>query len=264
MLWTRKFEIEKWPEYEPLAAAIAAHFVDICGVRKQEIADLRFTHEKNAEKRITSMAQIDACHPSRAIEYPWALEACPPKGTVLDIGTDYRWAFYLAGIDEVNRLTIHHTYQDIDVIGCRINSETHMTIDCSKAFRAYQDKLTMIYGIPDQLPITHETYDIIYCLSVLEHVETDIDLARWIYPMLRWLKPGGKLCITVDWLVGLPFGGQHSLNWPIWNRDFRTYFDLSCLDQKPWEPLDGNDEIRFMKTPTEAITVYGFIVEKPC
>ena len=51
-----------------------------------------------------------------------------------------------------------------------------------------------------KLPYARETFDVVTCVSVLEHVPEEVQL-QGIREMARVLKKGGKLVITYDRVV---------------------------------------------------------------
>jgi len=70
-------------------------------------------------------------------------------------------------------------------------------VDFSKSTKKfYKSKdFRFIYSDLNNLDISDEIYDIVYCVSTLEHIQTYSNVVKEIS---RILKPGGKLIITFD------------------------------------------------------------------
>lgn len=79
-----------------------------------------------------------------------------------------------------------------------------------------------------RLDVPDESFDRVFCISVLEHIEKPEVWQKGIREMVRILKPGGKLIITVDLAIHCPLtnpldiikysglvpGGNIDMNWP--------------------------------------------------
>ncbi len=107
-----------------------------------------------------------------------------------------------------------------------------------KKYKGYQDNSEGLYGEIDyvsdikSIPVPSESFDVILCTEVLEHVPEPIEVLR---EMARLLKPGGRLLITA------PLGsGSHQLPYhfyggfsPFWYRLFCPKFDLKVVEMMP-------------------------------
>lgn len=125
-------------------------------------------------------------HWSRRIEYPWAFfnaDICP-SDSVLDAGVgDGSLAPYLANY-----------------------CSSVIMVDCLDLYSVVPDYMTKVlskckhlsYRQADikQLPYQDNSFDKVFCVSVLEHA--DAPYAPYINELLRVLKPNGRLIITVD------------------------------------------------------------------
>ncbi|MGI5122246.1 class I SAM-dependent methyltransferase [Marinactinospora thermotolerans] len=99
---------------------------------------------------------------------------------------------------------------------------------------AFQTPAQLPHARIDTRPLEELAYpdghfDLIFCLSVLEHLDASARLAA-VRALARCLRPGGRLVLTVDYF----------LDWPRWR---------SAIEQKPrmaaWLP-DGNPDVARM------------------
>jgi len=109
--------------------------------------------------------------------------------SVLDIGSPKLLGLYLA---------YHHTLQlrltDID----SLNTAPYQAMWEKWAPRARGHAAFQIQDVR-QLEIPSETFDIVYCMSVLEHIEGKEQDRTAVREMLRVLKPNGLLLISVPY-----------------------------------------------------------------
>jgi ubiquinone/menaquinone biosynthesis C-methylase UbiE len=133
-------------------------------------------------------------------EYPWAIEHSnlSRKMSVLDVGCGTSlFPMYLA-----NR---GHSVTAIDP------NSVQMTMVSPFLARLVPARLDYQIGNAIDLDFADSVFDRVYCISVLEHLEEEIRGGRRvnhhlknldviaIREMLRVLKPGGLLAITLDW-----------------------------------------------------------------
>lgn len=206
-------------------------------------------------------------HPTRLYEYPWVLEHCPPTGKVLDTGSNLQWGLALLGIGL--DVCLHDLPGSVATLNTVFWGDPNSpTVE--KAFKHYERKLCLLAGYLDKLPIQPETFDTVYCLSIVEHVEKQEDVDALMEGMWRVLKPGGRLCLTVDWYA--QFGVGDGLSGYVLNHDLGPYFDRwGVRDQidaeVPWQP--GFDRKTFwdgdvvMTEWMSKLCVYGVSVTKP-
>lgn len=115
------------------------------------------------------------------------------RQAVLDIGSPKLLGLYMA-----------HNY-DADI---RMTDISPLNIDpYERMWDAWKHnaKGKAFFQVQDarQLAFPDESYDIVYSMSVLEHIEGDDQDATVVKEMLRVLKPGGRLLISV------PFGPRY-------------------------------------------------------
>jgi 2-polyprenyl-3-methyl-5-hydroxy-6-metoxy-1,4-benzoquinol methylase len=107
------------------------------------------------------------------------------------------------------------------------NDETHFAFGIRKKFKedtGIQFKFSNI----DKLDAPDDTFDVVYCISVLEHIENPAIWQKGLTEMARIVKPGGKLILTFDFSVshkyisigdvlnytGLVPANYLNMNWP--------------------------------------------------
>lgn len=210
-------------------------------------------------------ARLTRIHATRRFEYPWALYACPPTGKILDVGCNYQWGISLLG--QGHGVCMHNLPREVEsfdkVFG--FEEDSPLVTNC---FRHYERKLCLLAGFLDQLPIPAETFDTIYCISVVEHVPTH-EVAPLMDSMWRLLKPGGKLCLTIDWLA--QFSVNDGIEGHILNHDLSSYFaKWGVADQVgqevPWQPEFNQDTFWdgdvYVHDCGGKLVVYGIAVKK--
>jgi ubiquinone/menaquinone biosynthesis C-methylase UbiE len=133
-------------------------------------------------------------------EYPWAIVNTQfHQGMeVLDVGSGWSiFPMYLAKLDA------HVTAVDTDVV-----QMNHISPFLARLVSA---EISYRIGDATSLEFPDNTFDRVYCLSVLEHLEEEtrngkpfnarkrnLDIVA-IRELLRVLRPGGLLAITADW-----------------------------------------------------------------
>ncbi len=79
------------------------------------------------------------------------------------------------------------------------------------------------YGFPpenfkqefgEQLSAPSNTFDFIYCITVLEHVQ---NVEKCLQEMIRIVKPGGKVYINTP-NYAYPYEGHYKINLPTWSK----------------------------------------------
>lgn len=177
---------------------------------------------------------------SRAWEYPWALlnSQILSDTRILDVGSGYSlFPLYLA--QRSNRV------DSVDT------AEKQMRILCP-ALAAIL-KLKVNYFVDDAASISAKdnTYDYVFCISVLEHLEEEIQNGvpvnrhadklerKAIREFLRVVKPGGRVILTLDYAS--EDVSQRSFHFD-YVKDLIEEFRANLL-----EPFDKFDEIRFTK-----------------
>jgi 2-polyprenyl-3-methyl-5-hydroxy-6-metoxy-1,4-benzoquinol methylase len=133
-------------------------------------------------------------------EYPWAIEHSNLSGkmSILDVGCGFSlFPMYLA------KRGLSVTAIDLDSVETTMLSPFLAGLVAARV--DYQIGNAVELDFPDN------TFDRVYCISVLEHIEEEKRNGRLVNyhkrsldviaigQMLRVLKPGGLLVITVDW-----------------------------------------------------------------
>jgi SAM-dependent methyltransferase len=209
-------------------------------------------------------------HPTRLVEYPWTLHVRPPTGRVLDIGSNAQFHVALLGMGA--DVTAHYTTQDLDHLSL-MNCFRQGWHTVEPAYTRYPRRINWVLGYPDRLPLAEGSFETIYCLSVIEHVERD-RVAAWMDAMWRWLKPGGRLVFTADYLLDFALGD--GLEGHFWNHDLGAHLrqwgatpDHCAADELPWAPgftVPAWDDLLVVHAEPAGqpvrVGVYGFTVSK--
>jgi SAM-dependent methyltransferase len=210
-------------------------------------------------------------HPTRTLEYPWTLAFTPPKGRVLDIGTNPQFGLSLVG--QGADVVLHHTSYDVDVLGLMYCwSRGWHSIE--PAIKRSPARCRIVVGFLEDLPFPEGAFDTIYCVSTLEHVPPD-SVRRWLEQMALLLAPGGRIAFTVDYLADYALGEGNMPH--AWNHDFAPWLEKSGLhlvagrsSEIPWhrdydpKGLAGDEDVIVLNWEgTGRLAVYGFAVSKP-
>ena len=181
---------------------------------------------------------------SRLWEYPFAILASDfQQGIkVADIGCGTTpFTSYL-----VNKLGGENVWGiDQDVITTEINQ---LAFGLTKD---YIDKVgfNFVKSDIDYIQIEDDFFDIVYCISVLEHIDDPIIQMNAIHELVRITKPGGQIIITMDMGINLPLTNvfdviKHSGLFPIENISFK------------WP------DKRFVSYGSQTVDVFGLILVK--
>ena len=156
----------------------------------------------------------------RVIEIPWVLSRYRGERRVLDVGTAWSLPVYQRNL-----------------VGLQI-SELHGVDITVKAV----DGVTMTRADVRSLPYSDSSFDLIICISTLEHIGLDNTLygtvgrhtedgdVATMREFSRILVPGGRVLITV------PFGRRQRLDW------------LKQYDQPEWDDLTGKTGLVAVET----------------
>jgi SAM-dependent methyltransferase len=102
----------------------------------------------------------------------------------------------------------------------------------------------------DNLHVPDSSFDRVFCISVLEHIEDSQVWQKGICEMVRVLKPGGRLILTVD--LGI--------NCPLTN-------PLELIRYSGLVPMGLTDfswpSERFLNVLGNSMDVFGLVLEKP-
>lgn len=204
-------------------------------------------------------------HSTRLWEYPWALEYVPPQGRILDIGSNAQWHVALLGLG--HEVTAHYTTMDTGHVGM-MNCWQQGWHNLGPCWARYPGRFQLVLGEPHELPLQAESFDTIYCLSVIEHVEP-WKVGFWLDALWALLAPGGTLCMTIDWAMDYPPG--KGLMPYVWNHDLRQLLEHPVVAGERTElpfayPVAfGTDpDVTVMRwDPVGNLAVCGFAVRKP-
>ena len=171
---------------------------------------------------------------ARMWEYPFAILSAElqPGMRIADIGCGMTpFSIYLKEIAKCEVVGV-----DPDLFDAGIRYKGH---GVSREFIC-KTRLKVIQCGMEVIALSRNTFDRVFCLSVIEHVPPEI-ARRGVQEMARILKPGGRLIITVDvnmhseisrpldliWESGLIPVGEMDLRWPI------RRFGIFCDGKQP-------------------------------
>lgn len=178
--------------------------------------------------------------PPRHVEYPWAIIHAnldkPLK--ILDIGSGVSlFPIYLASKNH-----------DVSVVD---NDEVLIDRISPKLAEWAETKVNYKLGSATKLDFPDNTFDRVFCISVLEHLEEEVidgqhvnqhknnlDI-KAIGEMLRVVKPNGLIILTLDWSENLNNKRSYRLE-DIYERLLHPYRSFLVMDKKPeidWEEL---------------------------
>lgn len=179
-------------------------------------------------------------YPVRRAEYPWAISIAGHERffKILDIGSG------------VSLLPIYLASKGHDVTS--IDNDAILMNKISPLLAKW-NKVEVKYGLGDVTKLRFEdnTFDRVFCISVLEHLEEEkiggkyvnyhkqnLDVIA-IADMLRVLRPGGLLILTFDWSENPDDPRSYRLH-DIYSRVLKPYKGLLVEDKLPeidWEEL---------------------------
>jgi SAM-dependent methyltransferase len=177
---------------------------------------------------------------TRAWEYPWAIlnSDISPETKILDVGSG--WSLFPLYLAQKSKYV-----DSIDT------DEKQMKI-LSPAL-ANILKLKVNYFVDDALNLSamDNTYDYVFCISVLEHLEEEVENGEHvnkhikkldriaIKEFIRVAKPGGRIVLTLDYAnENISMSSFHF----DYVKDLIEQFRANLL-----EPFDRFDNIRFTK-----------------
>jgi 2-polyprenyl-3-methyl-5-hydroxy-6-metoxy-1,4-benzoquinol methylase len=189
------------------------------------LPDLDELNRPSYRKVLRTMRRLlDRCpgfylHPSKQWEYSWALEqaALFPGCWVLDAGC------------EASIFPVYLAEQ-----GCRVTA-----LDVPLPARPDAFHIKYVAGGLTTLPFAADSFDRVFCISVIEHLERNQALTA-LDDMHRVLQPGGKLLLTSDYYENarepLQYegpGGTFPVDWHVFDQPglqicFPAHTALNC------------------------------------
>jgi len=175
---------------------------------------------------------------SRAWEYPWALmnSNISPDTKILDVGSGHSlFPLYLA--------------KKSGTVDSMDTDEQQMKVLCPALADMLGLKVNYFIGSAVNPPVEDDTYDYVYCISVIEHLEEEVENGvpvnkhankldrKAIREFLRIVKPGGRVILTLDYAN--PQISQRSFDFD-YAKDLIEEFNANLMD-----PVVNLDEIQF-------------------
>ncbi|WP_219838057.1 class I SAM-dependent methyltransferase [Paenibacillus sp. R14(2021)] len=138
---------------------------------------------------------------SRPYEYAWCASFAKPDDVVLDAacGISHPFKFHLASVCKETHacdwdgriMSDPDVYMDIIRDFGKGAAESLMRSGCLNRVRRTQASISA-------MPYSVRYFDTIFCISVLEHLNTS-DLRAALHEFYRTLKPSGKVVLTFDY-----------------------------------------------------------------
>lgn len=149
--------------------------------------------------------------PFRQLEYSFALEAVldrvGPGSKVLDAG---------AGVTPLGYIAARH---GATTSACDVDANLIAWLQQGQLGRIYQADVSYSRQDLTALAYADNAFDVVTCISVLEHIPAPHD-SQAMRELMRVLKPGGLLVVTVDYQQPSPNGNSSS--WQYYVRRGRT------------------------------------------
>lgn len=201
-----------------------------------ELNEPLFANNLEEMDKLTSRESLSYLHPSKRWEYPWALsQAELDEGSfVLDAGCG-------ASIFPVYLAKLGHRVAGLDL-------EVPRGLD-----HMHDVEVDYCQGELTELPFENESFDRIFCISVIEHLGHEGAPAA-LEEMRRVLKPNGRLLITTDFYEDAEAeiyyekdGDRFPVNWGFYDAEHLEHYLLNAPGLKLQGELDLRadwDEIR--------------------
>ncbi len=180
-------------------------------------------------------------YPIRRAEFPWAIEKSHLAGSmkILDVGSGLSlFTVYLASKG--------HQVYSID------NDEVIIKQIAPRLADWADTHVNYIQGDVLKIQFEDNSFDQVFCISVLEHLEEEVVDGKYvsykkrnldvkaISEMLRVLKPGGLLILTLEWSEVPEEQRSYKLQ-DIYGRLLKDYRSNLLIDEKPelnWNELN--------------------------
>ena len=176
----------------------------------------------------------------RCWEYPWAIlnSHLEPDTKILDIGSGWSiFPLYLA--------------QKSGCVDSIDNDEMQMNVLSPVLADILEVKVNYSVGDTLNLSAENNTYDCVFCISVLEHLEEEIENGKYINKharkldkaaineCIRVVKPGGRVILTLDYANRDVSARSYDFDYL---KDLIEEFKANLL-----KPVDRLEELRFTK-----------------
>lgn len=210
-------------------------------------------------------------HETRRMEWPWALEQVPlpvragEPFRVLDIGAD---AYFTVPLMMLRRdvTQVHLNLTHFDVANLSLDKRG-LAENYRKLWARYKERIRMHVGLPRHLAdvFRSHSFDVVSCVSVIEHVPREEIYRDWLDPMWALLKPGGRLIMTMDWS-----DTEDDKPGVLQNHDISAWLkaldgDVKGLEDAPWDESSNyhRDPDR-LSVPWDdmRLGVFGFCADK--
>jgi SAM-dependent methyltransferase len=172
----------------------------------------------------------------RVVEVPWVLSRYGGEHTVLDIGTANALGVYVDGLLQL---------RVPELIGLDLSNDGDGRVD-------------IVTGDVRRIPFEDERFDLVICVSTLEHVGANNRRYGWsdsaakegdrdqaLAEIRRVLRPGGRMLLT------MPFGRHEEQDW------FTQY------DWPGWQALIRRSGLEAHEVATYAHSTAGWTIEDP-
>ena len=154
---------------------------------------------------------------TRVLEYPWAYQAgaMEPGMKVLDVGGGISGFQFVAAQEGCRVVNVDPTaradYNRWSEPGLvSLTPEVHTMLN-----GVFGTDVTLVAERLQDAELEEASFDRVFCLSVLEHVDP-AEAGSMLETTMRLLKPGGRAVLTVDLFLDLlPFGVLESNTWGI-------------------------------------------------
>lgn len=183
-------------------------------------------------------------HWSRIWEWPWAVAAVPLAGKiVLNAGGGH------------SVMSCCLAKRAKDVIVADIDDDSLRHVQTQRPFTDFLNLRTFRWDLTNLRYATEGLYDVVHCISVLEHVP---DWKKGLAEMLRVLKPGGHLVLTCDCEI-LP---AHGYNGPPERCPSWQFVGMGAELQIMWGVQPNPEHAMVGKVGEQYYTVLAAILEK--
>ncbi len=202
-------------------------------------------------------------YPVRRVEYPWAILNAKLEKImkILDVGSG------------ISQFPIYLASKGHDVISID-NDEILMERLSPKLAEWAGTKVNYVIGNATEIKFADNTFDRVFCISVLEHLEEEsvngklvnyhkknLDV-KAIHEMLRVLKVGGLLVLTFDWDED-PKNLRSYRHKDIYERVLQPFKSNLLSKEKPnikWEQLKEKHQEAWKSFPPYDYIVQGWAI----